>query len=356
MLIDVRRVRWSAPPWTILLFLGICAASVLWSVGPSDTERSVGLYGAIALFACLVVANTETPALLRGVIWGALIVAGIALWAVWTERIGAGGPIGVNPVVGVHGNRNVLSYTLFIGLCAVLCYRPRGRLKLLRLIVVFSVVLGTLVAARSGTGFVSAAVVIVGAIAFEFVRRLNPFATVRSRVIGCSLVAAAFLVSLASFGTISELLGKTGDFSGRMPVWSAIVEVWSDAPVGGYGWGAIWPYSWFHPQVTPQKWNIDQKAGLWYAHGHNSVFDLLPQLGVVGVVAFVLIVAVAVRWVLVSLDAVEFSTVRWIAVGILGFVVYSITEPMLAVPVGWFLLVILAADAQRLAHSRRLAR
>ena len=150
------------------------------------------------------------------------------------------------------------------------------------------------------------------------------------------------------------MLGKKGDFSGRMPVWRAITEVWADSPVGGYGWGALWPYSWFHPEVNYTKGLIDQKAGLWYSHGHNSVLDILPQIGLVGAASLVVVVVLAIRWVFVPVDEAEYATVRWIALGTLGFLVYGITEPMVAIPVSWFLLVVIAAGSQRLARGRGL--
>ena len=55
-----------------------------------------------------------------------------------------------------------------------------------------------------------------------------------------------------------------------------------------------------------------------------------------------------------SVDDVDYVTVRWIALGMIGILVYGVTEPMVAVPVGWFVLVTIAADAQRLARSREL--
>lgn len=354
VLIDVRRVRWPVPPWTVLLFLGVCSASVMWSISPSDTVRAVGLYGAIALFASLVAANTDTPALLRGIVWGALIVAGVALWAVWTDRTGSGGPIGVRPIVGVHGNRNVLSYTLLLGLCAVLSYRPQGRVRSFRWGAALLIVLGTLVLARSGTGLVSATVLIIVAVVLATARRFDLFASLRSRVIGLVAVVTTVVIGLLNVDAIFDLFGKKGDFSGRMPVWKAILEVWSESPVGGYGWGAIWQYSWFHAEPNVPKAVIDQKAGLWYAHGHNSVFDIVPQLGVIGVVSFVVIVVFAVRSVFVHVDQRERMTVRWITMGMLGFLVCGITEPMISIPAGWFMIVTIAAGAQRLAQSRNL--
>ena len=352
--VDSRRVSWPVPPWTVVLFLSICSISVLWSVGPPDTVRAVAMYGSIALYASLVVSNTDTAALLRGIVWGALIVAGLTLTVAWVRHTGGQGPASTTEFAGFHGNRNVVSYTLVMGLCAALCYPPRDRRAALRRVGALVTLFGVLFLTGSGTGLISAAALLATSIALAIARRWDLFALLHVRITGFAVAGGLTLLALESLGKVSQLLGKTPDLSGRGPLWSAILTVWSDAPVGGYGFGAVWSYSWFMAHPNEPKELIDEKTGAWLAHGHNAIFDLLPQVGLIGVMALVIVVLVAARWLFVPLRREEYLAARWAALGLLGVMLCGLAEPMIAVPIGWFVIVAAAATAQRLASVRHL--
>jgi len=353
VLLDVKNVRWPVVPWPITVFLAVGGSSALWSIEPADTARTFVVYATITLIAGLVVANSEATVLLRGITWGTVIVVGVTLWSVVTERAGAGGPLGVLPISGVHGNRNILSYTLLLGLCAVLSYRPSGRFSTLRWLA--PAVLGTctLVLARSGTGIVSGFVILLSACLLASAHRYELFGSVRIRLAGGAVIAGVGVLGIASVGAVAEVFGKTSDFSGRLPAWSAILEVWSGAPVLGYGWGAVWQYSWLSATPNDLTNRIAESTGIWYSHGHNSFFDLLPQLGALGAVLLVVIVVYAARWVALPSRDGDFTTVRWGTLGSVGFVVCSVTEPIFMTPVGWFVIVVLAACAREVARARR---
>lgn len=350
--VDARKVAWPVLPWTIVLFLGICATSLFWSVGPPDTVSALKLYGSIALLGAVVVSNTDVGALLRGIVWGAFIVAGLTLLVLWMKHAGWQVPAATTEVAGFHGNRNVVSYTLVLGLSAALCYTPRGRWGAVRWFVALATILGVLVLAGSGTGWMAAAMLIAARIGLAIAHRCDLFQSLRARLIGFAALAGAAIITLSSLGRVSELLGKTADLSGRGPLWDAILSIWPDAPFGGYGFGAIWSYSWFRAHPNGPKAQIDEKTGAWLAHGHNMFLDLLPQVGLVGVLALIIVIVMAVRWLFVPLTETQHHAARWAAFGMLGVLLCGVTEPMIAAPVGWFVVVVTAATAQRLARSR----
>lgn len=356
VLVDVRTVRPPTVPWTVVAFLLLCAASLLWSVSPDDTARALALYSGIALFACLAVGNTETPVLLRGITWGAVVVAGATVWAASVGLEGAGGPIGEAPLRGLNGNRNIVSYTLVLGLAAALSNRPRSTGSVWRRVVGWSawvvtpvVLVGVLFLTRSGTGLAAAVVLLAATAALAVARRTRIFATLLSKVVGATVAVLLLVLASAAVQEVFKVLGRSTDFSGRVPLWQAIVEVWSDAPVLGYGWGAIWPYSWFRPEThSAAKDQIDVGTGYWLSHGHNIIFDLLPQLGILGVALLVLMVGCAVGWLFVPLADGDYVVARWAGLGVLALLVNGVSEPMLSVPVGWFTLVAIAAGTSRL--------
>lgn len=356
VLVDVRAVRPPTVPWTVAVFLLLCAASLLWSVSPDDTAHALALYGGIALFACLAVGNTETSVLLRGIMWGAVLIAVAAVWAVGAGFEWAGGPIGEAPLRGVNGNRNIVSYTLVLGLAAALSNRPLASGRAWRRIARWAawgaapvVLVSVLFLTRSGTGLAAAAVLLVAAVALAVARGTRLFATLLSKVVGATVAVLLLLLASAAAQAVFTLLGRRTDFSGRVPLWRAIVDVWSEAPVLGYGWGAIWPYSWFMPETaSAAKDQIDVETGYWLSHGHNIVFDLLPQLGILGVALLVLMVGCSVGWLFVPLNNRDYVVARWATLGVLALLVNGVSEPMLSVPVGWFTLVAIAAGTARL--------
>lgn len=358
VIVDLRRVRPPALSWPVVAFLGLCAASTLWSVDPGATTDALLLYGGVALLACLIVGNTETGVLLSGIVWGALLVTGVTLGSALAGIEGAGGPVGEAPLLGMHGNRNIVSYTLVLGLAAALSLRPSGsarsravRQALRGLATV--VIVGGIYLASSGTGLVAAAALILVAGALSLSRWTRVFATVPAKIIGAAVLASLLVVLFSLSGAVFELLGKRSDFSGRVPLWRAIVRVWEGAPVGGYGWGAVWPYSWFSPDVvSAPKAAIDAGSRTALVHGHNIVFDLLPQLGLLGVLVVVVMIGCSVGWLFVRLDERDYVVARWAALGAAAILVNGVTEPMVSVPVGWFVLVTIVASSSSLRRRR----
>ncbi|MBF0722784.1 O-antigen ligase family protein [Sanguibacter inulinus] len=352
VVLDLRRVKFPAVPWTVAAFLGICLASALWSVEPSDTLRAVRLYCLIAVFACLAVANSTVQTLVRGIVWGALLVAGATFWTLWLQETGAQVPNAATPVAGFHGNRNVISYTLVLGICALLCFQARGLFARVRWTMAFASMVFLLLTTRSGTGIVAAVVLPVAAVMLTAARRWDPFGSKWAKMAAYAVVVASAAAALATLSSVAALLGRRSDLSGRGPLWDAIVEVWSQSPWGGYGFGAVWSYSWFSASPSAVKAQIDQLSGQRLAHGHSILFDLLPQLGVLGVVAVVAIFALSGRWIFTPVDDTEYSAARWGLLGVLGVALSGFTEPMLAVPVGWFVVVSAAAATQRIGRRR----
>ena len=88
----------------------------------------------------------------------------------------------------------------------------------------------------------------------------------------------------------------------RLRVWEAAMRVTASHPILGYGWGAVWPKGW-ESKLTPEQDTsvltaIRRQSKVPASHGHNSVYDLLPQIGWLGVALFCLLVlaAISVGW------------------------------------------------------------
>ncbi|MHB1288533.1 O-antigen ligase family protein [Georgenia sp.] len=345
--VNFRDLRRSVVPVGLAALLAFFALSVLWSINRADSVRAVVFYALIALVACLIVANCEVDVLLQGAVWGAVAVSIAAYAAIMLDVRAVGpGPLWVTPVHGVVGNRNILSYTLLLGLGAVLSYRPPGRLAAVRRLVPFVLVLGTLVLSRSGTGAVSAVVLLTAWGGWHLVTRLG-----RSSLplLGLALITATGAV-LLNAERIIGVLGKDGTLSGRVPLWRGILDVTSESPWGGYGWGGVWTYSWLPASGSEVKNNIDAAAGSYLSHGHNLVLDVLPQVGIVGTALLLAVLVAAVGRALAARGG-QPSARLWIVLTVLVLLVAGLTEPMASTPLGWFHLAAVAALATRLRRE-----
>ena len=106
---------------------------------------------------------------------------------------------------------------------------------------------------------------------------------------------------------------------------------------------------------SPQRANpihaeIVERAGTFLTHGHNSFFDLLPELGLLGSAVFATtylqaaVHGLSLRRLAVAPTAAGLEVSRMILLGLAALLLYGVTEPMSTIPLGWFVLVVLVSD------------
>jgi O-antigen ligase len=93
-----------------------------------------------------------------------------------------------------------------------------------------------------------------------------------------------------------ELVGKDTSLTGRVPLWEFLLDQARERPWLGYGYSAFW-LGWTGPSEF-----VSHVTGGWYpSHAHNGLLNLGLQLGLTGVVLFLLGMASAVHRALRSL-------------------------------------------------------
>jgi O-antigen ligase len=347
LLLDRRSVRLPRVPWTVVAFLGISSLSLLWSIDRSDTAQMTTLYACMTLIACVWVAHTDTQVLLRGVAWGGLLIAiSVAVWIARDPAIYGGALTGHGVLLGPYTNRNSVSFALTLTLPATLMRTSRSSASLVEIGLTILVHLAGLVLSGSATGHVGAVAIVL---AFVIIRVLTRFRG-RGRAVGWSvaaIVVACLAIVVALWNQILGMLGRSDDLSGRLQLWAAVGDVWRERPLTGYGFGAVWQYAWLPlGRASHIQREIEKIAGFDAGQGHNVLFDLLPQLGLLGAVALVLLMGVLAIRGTVQLrhepDAGGWAVLTFIALVIVGF-----TEAGLIRPLGWFLVVAATAVCRR---------
>ena len=135
-------------------------------------------------------------------------------------------------------------------------------------------------------------------------------------------------------------IGAGTDFSMRVNLWNEIVTFLRFRPVQGWGWFGPW-----NPREFPFNAINYQLRPATHATGLNAYFDVLLQVGWVGLVLFVVMAGIALvrSW----LDASERRSViyAWTPLILVALLIDSMFESFTLSGIGWLLLVLCAVRA-----------
>jgi exopolysaccharide production protein ExoQ len=336
-------------PTTVVLFVAWALASVFWS---EDAPTSFWGWVSTAALAFLAVtighvrdtlqtarALGDVLRVLLSISLGVEILAGILLDMPF-RFLGIQGNISqLGPIQGMFGTRNLLG---FVAVIALITFLIEYRTQSVRVgVSVYSVVLAGGLAALSDSPTVLVLAVAVGLAvgALALVRHAKP--TERSALqwtLG-GVVVAGVAIGYAARHPIIALLGAGSDFSMRVDLWNEMVDYLRSRPVQGWGWFGPWsandfPFS-----------QINYALRTSHATGLNAYFDVLLQLGWLGLLLFLAMAGVALvrSW----LDASERRSViyAWTPLVLVTLLVDSMFESFTLSGFGWMLLVLCAVRA-----------
>lgn len=352
-------------PWSIVAVLAFGFLTILWSTFSRFTVHFALLYLAIAVVGLAIAASVDARTVAHGMLLGGVLVVLGSIYAYEIELPGSAAAIGEGYLAGVGTNRNILSYTLVLALPFAFNLVPRTWAGRILWLLGTGTVLAGLYLTQSATGFVAAVAILGMSVVMGWrdhvvTRRRDPgrpvsrwFRIAPAAVLGLATVVLVALVQ------VRDREAGIPTLTGRTPIWSATwqsVSGW-DRWVGS-GWGMVWQHPWFPAGPNDLHTAIVQRAGIDAVHGHNSFFDLLPEVGLVGCLLFAAAYGQAVargmyaRRVGATPSAAQLATSRAVLLGVLGLLIYGITEPLSTIPLGWWILVILATGLSHQAHPR----
>lgn len=359
-------------PVSVALFLLFASLSLFWSANYALTMRALAFYIGVAALAVLASGFVSPKVFVRGLAIGLVLIAATSVASVpldrWPTHARAGFDGNMIVFQGLYRHWNILAYTLFLLLPALVTpLARRTGWRILQLIAVIAVAF-VFVPVKSATGMITGAVVLGAAAAVLVIRRVarrrteHPSrrrrrreSTGHGRRVVPVATAVIVLGAIALVATrIPALLHKdVATLSGRVPLWRAIAQVGDERAWEGYGLGAVWSYHWLQAPRTATLDAINARIPYPLGHGHNGLLDTALQVGAIGSVLYLGIMARAV-W-LASRNLTDPSKVgsMWVLVSACAIAVGSITEPIWLTPLGWFVVVAMACVAER---ERRPAR
>lgn len=340
-------------PTTLVAFVGWAVVSVFWSTDAASTFWSGLSTAALAVLAVTIgqIRDTLQTARALGDVmrWllsislGLEILAGVLLDMPF-RFLGIQGRIAeFGPVQGIFGTRNLLGFVAVIALVTFLVeYRTQSVRPGLS---VFSVALAGLLAALSDSPTVAVLAVAVGATAgaLWIVRHTPAERRTSVQWTFAGIVVLGIGVAYVLRHTIIAWLGAGSDFSTRAELWATILAYVRRDPIVGFGWFGPWPPLEF-PFIAI-NFTLDQS----HATALNAYFDVLLQLGWVGLILFLGFVGIAlVRSWLVAGER-RSVVYAWTPLILTTILVDSMFESFALTGSGWVLLVICAVRA---GHSR----
>ncbi|HWU47819.1 MAG TPA: exopolysaccharide production protein [Humibacter sp.] len=337
-------------PISILLFAGWCAISVIWSQYQWATAAGVlyqFMFAFLAVYLALVrdaiqivrVVGDVLRALLAvslalEILSGLLIDMPIRFLAI-QGNLARGGPIS-----GIFGSRNELGLVALIALVTFVVELrtrsvSRGKAS-------FSIALSALCLVLTSSPVIAVVllVVVLAVTALSLVRRVR---NARSRfywqiAIGALAVAGAVTGFLLR-ARIIELLNAGNVIQVRYDVWIQMLQVIPTYQLQGWGWIGTWNADFVPFSI------VNALTGQPHANGLDAYLDVYLQVGLVGLLLFILLISLALgrSWLLASNKRSIIYV--WPPLVLTCLLTVSFAESAVLVESGWMLLVICSVKA-----------
>jgi O-antigen ligase len=271
----MRAMRMSTQMWP---FLGVAALSVFWSEDPWVTGRYIVLLAAYMFTVGFLTDRLGPERLLHAALnYVAIILIVSTALAIVLPDIGRHSPSDVAGLAHVGKWRGIFAYKNGLGPYACLgvaLFFTHGKLLtgfqpylwLARVCALLCLVFSqssTAVAGIAGMLFI-----------YWLVSQKRPLS------FGMILALCAFAVTLLAYlsAGVAEVLGRDATFTGRTVIWERVIEVWSESPLLGYGYAAG------NENVLAPRLigGVFESA----VDSHNAYLDLMIDLGLIGLAAF----------------------------------------------------------------------
>ncbi|WP_062203623.1 O-antigen ligase family protein [Demequina salsinemoris] len=353
-------------PLPLGAFVGLVAASVLWSSTRAITALAVVALIATTFLAVVTVRGTGNRrfmvilyrgfqiSLLLGLaleLYAAIIVKGpvyppmsdltdlvggdniVRQPLTWSDGLLFEG----GPIQGFVGNRNTYGFVALLTAITAM-------IVLLERLVRRWEAIATLVAAgavhlltQSATVTVSTLYIVGITIAAFWIRRLPSGGKKTLSRIVLGLTAIAGVATIKYRDVIFGLVGRDSDLTSRARIWREVVEVAWQRPEG-WGFVGYWPV-WEEPYA-----GIDERVDLVATHAHNAFLDTWLQLGLVGVALLVtiLVLMFGSSWRLVERAerGDTYLPLGWALLSV-ALLLQSLVESRILVEFGWYMVVAL---------------
>ena len=259
----------------LLVLMFGTAASISWSVDPAISGmRTTHLLGStiIAIYLGFMVPLSTLLSITCWVL-GFIILGSIGA-AVAMPDLGIESYEGTRVWKGITTSKNTLGFWAAIAVLLYISQLPRCATLFGRLICVVMAVLSlaALYFSHSATSLV--AMLLGGSIALYFYIAIR-FQLGFIRMVVMAVMFAALLALVIANIDTADLVGRSGDLTGRGEVWQQTWKLILQKPLTGYGYGSIWNPNdstiWIQEKLTDFTWVV--------YHAHNGFLQVASEIG-----------------------------------------------------------------------------
>lgn len=292
-----RLVKVLGSTWPLLLLPMFCIASFAWSDAPEATVRYGILYLLTVVTAILIGAGTSRDSALKGLqlVFSIYLILSFLFgrWTNWGD--------GSYAYAGLAGSKNAAGDAAAIGLIisVTTLFWAIGQRKpgwALSAIVTIPVALYCLVFSKSTGAMAAFALAIACLMIWAFSRHFA--LTTRTVLFGITLLVTIVVLATTPlwvglvFETILAATGKDANLTGRGDLWQVADRLIGQRPILGLGYNAFWVQGNLDAERLWELLNV--KSGSPF-NFHNTVRDILVNIGIVGLVLY------AVVWLVASI-------------------------------------------------------
>ena len=284
-----RRVDWDSwlPLALIALGLGWAGMSILWSADRALTARSL-VRIAVYAFLCLSLARRFTPLQLIRML---VVVSALSIGLTVVVELAIGSPEFVDEVYRLNGSMHPNSLSRFAVLLAIPAFafawsNPSQRIGWSVAFLAAAVVV-YLTHSRTSLASLAAGLVVLAAVRLGLKRIALP-ASAAVSLLGLTIMLIGLggrAATISAGDTIA--MGRSesvATLTGRIPLWETLLRLASRQQIFGYGYGGFWN--------TNNMSAIHREVGWQAGHSHNCYIEILVNLGLVGLLLFVVLGAV----------------------------------------------------------------
>ncbi len=219
---------------------------------------------------------------------------------------------------GVFGQKN--EFARFVVLASLLLLMRTRRVAIIAITIGASV--GLIVLCHSKTALVVFAAMLLLLWVFSRLRRRGPRALIAG--IAGVLFVSAILSVVVDLDSMVGLLGRDATLTGRTNIWAMALDSIGDKPLLGYGYSAFW-------NVAPEADRISTVLHWKVPHAHNGFIDLTLQMGLVGLVLFLVVYVVAIRRAITFAYRESGQESMWPLAYLAFIMLYQVTESTIIV-------------------------
>lgn len=270
----------------VVLMLGTMV-SVSWSIDARvSAERTVHLIGS-SLLAVYIGFTVPLLTTLRvfAVILALAILASIGA-AVGLPELGIEAYEGIEVWRGVFNSKNALGFWAAVGVLLYITLSDSTESIFLKLLcfLMAGLCLGALALSQSATSLL--ALIIAGALSLYFFIAGRFHLGFFRMAFMALLFTAVIALAIANINT-AELVGRTGDLTGRGEVWAQVWKLILQHPLTGVGYGSLWfptdATIWIQQSLFDFTWVV--------YHAHNGLLQIASEIGLpLTVIALLMVV------------------------------------------------------------------